>query len=411
MDLVVPRLRALIPTLKAVVGCTSDGVIGAAPTGDTVEIEKSPAVSLTLMRLPRITVSPFHVMPDDMPSLDARQDAWCNTVGAPDQSAGPAFMLFADPTFADRGDLDRFLSGLEYAYPGSSVVGALASAGAAFPTGHMFCTLPRDVLSPEATSLHDSGLVGVVFSGDVQMDCLVSQGCRPVGPEFEVRKVGAGNVILEMELVGRPSSCLPATGQLQSVISYATASERAMLEESLHIGVSVDEYGSAEDNYRIRHVVNVDLYSGGIAVAHDVRMGQHVRFYVLEVETALKTLDQTMQKYKRVELANSLVGYSNPPFGAFVFADVDRGRKLFKEPAMETRELTTVACGVPVCGCFSAGQIGPCRTGPGEGAGPGITHKAANLIALVRRRSGMSPVNPVDSPTTSQADEDDGGEE
>lgn len=394
MDLVVPRLRALIPTLKGVVGCTSDGVIGAGPTGDIVEVENSPSVSLTLMRLPGITITPFHVMPDDLPSPDARQDAWHTLINRTGPKlSDPSFMIFSDPTFADRGGLDRFLTGLQYAYPDSPAVGALASAGAAFPTGHMFCTLPRDVLSPEATSLRDSGLVGLAFSGDVHLDCLVSHGCRSIGPEFEIRKVTNGNVVLEMELVGRPSSCLPATGQLKSIISYATASEKEFMDRRLHVGISKDEYGRAEDNYQIRHVIGVDLYDGGITVANPVRVGQRMRFFILDEQMAQETLDKTMQRYKRVELANSVVGYSKPPFAAMVFVDVARGRALFNQPAMETKNLTDFAHGVPVSGCFTGGQIGPARTVEERGAGGSMLHMAANLIALVRRRSGLLPVD------------------
>lgn len=409
MDLVVPRLRALIPELKAVFGCTTDGVMGAAPTGDLVEIENTPAVSLTLMRLPGISVTPFHVMPDDLPSLDAQQDAWHTVVGRPNAPSdkAPAFIIFSDPTFAMRGELDHFLSGVEYAYPGACIAGALASAGATFAKGHMFCTLPRDILSAEATSLRDSGLVGIALTGNVQLDCLVSSGCRPIGPELEVRSVQNSNTILEMEVVGKPSSCLPATGQLKSVISYATPAERRLLQDHLHIGISIDRPGGSDENMLIRDVIGVDLYGGSITVAHDVRAGQRVRFFILEAEAALMALDQTMQKYKRVELANSLVGYSNPPFGAIVFADVARGRGTFREPFMETRNLASFAPGVPVSGAFSGGQIGPnLNTNNPEGnpTGPAILHTAANLITLIRRRSGMSSSEALDSPSVSSSD-------
>lgn len=403
MDLVVPRLRALIPTLTAVVGCTADGVIGAASTGDVVEIDNGPAVSLTLMRLPGITITPFHVMPDDLPSPDAPPEAWRSliTKSLPASVLPTAFMVFADPAFADRGGLRRFLSGVEYAYPESSAVGALASAAATFPNGHMFCTLPRDILSPEATSLRDSGLVGISLSGDVELDCLVSPGCRPIGPEFEVRKVAPNNVVLEMELVGRPSSCLPATSHLKSVVSYATPTERKLLQEFLYMGVSISGPENGEEGYLIQHVLGVDLYGGTISLAQGVRVGQRVKFFVLDDETAIEAMDQTMQKYKRVELANSLVGYSNPPFGAMVFVDAGRGRGLFKQGNMETRNLTSFAPGVPVAGCFSGGQIGPCRTG-GEGrSGASVTHVAGNLVALIRRRSGMMPSEDLDSPPLS----------
>lgn len=413
MDLVVPKLRALVPELSAVVGCTADGVIGLGPTDDVVELEDGPGVSLTLARLPRIHIKTFHVMPDDIPSLDASQAAWQRLLGNPHLGNGahpPAFLIFSDPSFAERGELDRFLSGLEYAYPGSAVVGSLASTAAAIAQGHLYCTLPRDVLSADSTSLRDSGLVGISLTGDVQLDCLVSPGCRPIGPVFEVRKVVDGNVVSEMELVGRPSSSLSAVGHLKSLISYATPSEKRLIQNELHVGIAVDKISEGQDDvddYLIRHVIGVDMSGGGIAVAQKIRPGQRVRFFVKEVDTALKTLDATMQKYKRVELANSLVGYSNPPFGALVFVDSLRGRALFREPAMETRNLTSFAPGVPVTGFFGGGQIGPCHSGEDGLNTPSVLHNAANLIALVRRRSGMTPLEPIDSPTTSNADLDD----
>lgn len=414
LDLVVPRLRTLVPELGAVLGCTTDGVIGAGPTGHVVELEDAPAVSLTLARLPAINIRTFHVMPDDLPSLDASQQEWRALAGNPSSDTSePAFIVLSDPSFAERGELDKFLSGIEYAYPGSSVVGSLASAGATFAHGHMFCTLPRDVLAVDSTSMRDSGLVGISLTGDVQLDCLVAPGCRPIGPEFEIRSVASSTVIKDMELVGRPSSLLSAVGHLKSVISYATPQERRLIQDDMHIGVAVDRLAvsDASDDYLIRHVIGVDMESGTITVGQTVRPGQRIRFFVKERESAQAALDSAMQKYKRVELANSLVGYSNPPFGTMVFVDAARGRALFKEPMMETRNLTSFAPGVPVAGCFGGGQIGPCRTGTDGLNAPSVLHNAANLVALVRRRSGMTPAEPIDSPSTSAADLDDPSEQ
>lgn len=404
----MPKLRALVPQLHAVVGCTADGVIGTGTTEETVELEDGAGLSLTLARLPNIHVKTFHVMPDDLPSLDASQSAWQRIVGNPHAAAGsPAFILLSDPAFAERGDLERFLSGLEYAYPACSVVGSLASAAAAMPQGHLFCTLPRDVLSSDSSSLRDSGVVGISLTGDVQVDCLVSAGCRGIGPVYEVRKVSPGNVVLEMELVDRPSTLLSAAGCLKGLVAYATPGERRLIETELCLGIVVEDGAGEGEDYLIRHVIGVDGKGGGIAVAGKIRPGQRVKFFVKEAKTAEDNLDATMQKYKRIELANSLVGYSNPPFGAMVFVDSGRGRSLFREQSMETRNLSSFARGVPVAGFFGGGQIGPCRTGEDGLNSPSVLHNGANLIALVRRRSGMSPVDPVDSPSTSNADLDD----
>lgn len=382
MDLLVPRLRALVPELQAVIGCTTDGVIGKGPTDHVVELENVPAISLTLARMPDINVRTFHVMPDDMPTLDDPQSKWREIVGNPSRDSGvPAFMLLADSSFAERGDLNTFLSGMQYAYPGASVVGTLASAATAFADGHMFCTLPRDVLSMERTSLRDSGLVGITLTGDVQLDCLISQGVRPIGPMYEVRRVGVHGQLLEMEIVGRPSTNLSAMGCLKTVISYATPQERTLIQNDLHIGISLDQ---PDTPFLIRNIITTDPSKHCITVNTDVRPGQRVQFYIKEPESARKQLDQTMQKYKRSELANSLVGYSNPPIAALVFVDAGRGGGLFKERAAETRNLSIFAEGVPVAGAFGGGQIGG-----------GAVHQAANLIALIRRRSGMEMVDKV----------------
>lgn len=410
MHLVVPKLRALVPQLAAVIGCTAAGVIGHGSTGDIAEVEGVPGVSVTLARLPGIHVKTFHVMPDDIPSSDASQHEWQSLVGNPHVSNPaypPAFMILSDTGFAEKGELDRFLSGLEFAYPGSSVVGSLASTAAGIAQGHLYCTLPRDVLSADSTSMRDSGLVGISLTGDVQLDCLVSSGCRPIGPVFEVRKVTDGNVIMEMELVGRPSTSLSAVGHLKSVISYATAEERRLMQHELLVGIAVDSIGGAgggSEDYLTRHVVGTDMVAGGITITTRIRPGQRIRFYIKEMEAAQRALDTTMQKYKRVELANSLVGYSNPPFGAMVFVDSGRGRSLFREPLMETRNITSFAPGVPVAGFFGGGQVGPCKSGEDGFHTPSVLHIGANLIALVRRRSGMTPADPVDSSTTSSSD-------
>ena len=50
--------------------------------------------------------------------------------------------------------------------------------------------------------IHTSGLVGISFSGDVEIDTVVSQGCRAVGETFVVTK-GHQNVIETLD--GKPA--------------------------------------------------------------------------------------------------------------------------------------------------------------------------------------------------------------
>lgn len=404
---VAPCLRAFLPGLKAVFGCTSDGVIG-----DGQEWEGTPAVSITLLRLPGISLKTFHIMPDDIPSLDASQDAWRKALGGvkcPDDQP-PSFLLLSDSTFSERGDLERCLAGVDFAFPGCTVFGSVVSAGAGFAKGHMICSLRRDVLGASASSsLRDSGLIGLALTGNVEVDCLVSQGCRVLGPTFEVRKVGIDDhCILEMEQVGRPGSILSAFGHLRGILGYATPTEKKLIESGLHVGFALNEFEGVVDekNTLVRQVINVDEDKGGITLGCHVRVGQRLRFVVVDDSAARDLLDAALQRFKRSELAKSLVGYSNPPFGALMFIDADRGRKLFLERNFESRELKNYVPGVPLSGFFGRAQIGPAASTAGstpeERDAVTVLHNRASIVAFIRNRSALAPVDP---PTTPIADE------
>jgi small ligand-binding sensory domain FIST len=409
---VAPCMRTFFPGLKAVFGCTTDGVIG-----DGVEFEARPALALTLLRLPNITLKTFHVMPDDVPSLDGSQAAWrrvFGNIGPPASSSSsssssslsppspPAFLLLSDPAFAECGDLQRCLAGLEFAYPGCTVFGSVASAGGGYSKGHMLCTLPRDVLGATISSaLRDNGLVGLALSGDVEVDCIVAQSCRAIGPTFEVRKVAHNNMLLEMEQVGRPASIMSALGHLRSLIEYATPTERKLMETELHIGFAPNEFDDAvsDDDFIVRNVIAFDQDTGGITLGCPVRPGQRIRFAIKDDRTAETQLDAALQRFKRAELTKTLIGYGNPPLGALMFVDEGRGAKLFREPDFETRQLAKFVPGVPLSGFFGGAQIGPSRTSQGEKQEScAVIHSASSVIAFIRNRSAVNPLNPPSTP-------------
>lgn len=389
---VAPCLRNILPGLQAVFGCTSDGVAGGG-----TEVENAPGVSVSLLHVPGIDVKTFHVMPDDVPSLDASQAQWRRIFGTAGDDA-PAFMLLSDAGFAESGGLKRCMAGLDFAYPGASVFGGVASAGAAFPKGHLICTLPRDVLgSAVSPSLRDSGVVGIAL-GNCDVDCIVSQGCRALGPTFEVRKIGGRGEVVEMEQVGRPGSVLSATGCLKAVIDFSTPTEAALLDPAcgaLHVGFAPSEFDEkvGDEDFVVRKVVRVGD-EGGISLGGPVRVGQRLRFVVAEEVAARNALHRALQSFKKAELAKTLVGYSNPPMGALMFLDAGRGQALFRESGYETQELAEVTPTMPVGGMFSSGQIGATR----KGEAPTL-HNAASVIAVIRNRSAVSPADPPLSPT------------
>src|SRR5919107_4872600 len=148
---------------ETLLGCAAGGVIGGGE-----EVERLPAVTLTAARLPDVVVHPFHLDDGALPDLDGPPDSWERLVGA-ERGEEPQFVLLADP-FTSRPE--ALLAGLDYAFPGSAKIGGLASGGTSPGLNAFF--LDGEV--------HTSGIVGAALSGNVLVDTVVAQGCRPVGP-------------------------------------------------------------------------------------------------------------------------------------------------------------------------------------------------------------------------------------
>ena len=95
----VPALRAALPSLAAVLGCSGHGIAGdVLPEHDgdddyngpggvrrrvPHEAEEGPALSLALACLPGVAVSTWHLEADDVPSADAGPAAWADVLHAP----------------------------------------------------------------------------------------------------------------------------------------------------------------------------------------------------------------------------------------------------------------------------------------------------------------------------------------
>lgn len=144
----------------------------------------------------------------------------------------------------------------------------------------------------------------------------------------------------------------------------------------------------------MRRVVSFDEDRGAVVLSSGARVGQRLRFVVAEETAAKNILHSTLQQFKKAELAKTLVGYSNPPLGALLFLDAGRGSKMFREPDYETREVASVAPTLSISGLFTGGQIAASSSGE-----PATLHNAASVIAVIRNRSAISPLNPPASPT------------
>jgi small ligand-binding sensory domain FIST len=315
MEDIASSIRGLLdPTV--LLGGSAGAVIGGGR-----EVEDSPALSLFAARLPATLLTPvrLEVVPTpDGPSL----------VGWPDHPDG-TMLLLADPfTFPADAFLDRVNEDL----PKLQIIGGLASA-AMQPGGN------RLVLDEQIT---DSGAVGVVLSGGVEIRTVVSQGCRPVGKPYVVTRSDR-NFILEL---GGKS----ALQRLQETATAANDEERELMRQGLQIGCVVDEtrLEFTRGDFLVRGVVGADQRSGAIAVGDNVPVGRTVQFQVRDAGSADEDLRDLLT--------------SAEADAAILFTCNGRGQRLFGEADHDAGLVDQLLGPLPLAGCFCAGELGPVGT-------------------------------------------------
>lgn len=311
--------------IKTLIGASAGGVIG-----DGQEIEHKAGVSLIAARLPKVRVRPFSVQDEDLPDLDASPRAWetlVNVTAAED----PQFLILADPFSINT---DNFILGLDYAFPRSTKVGGLAS-GASEPG--------RNALYLNNLCLR-SGLVGVALTGNIRIDTVVAQGCRPIGKPYRVTDCQE-NVLTSVN--GKPP--LQA---LQELFQELPERDKQLLRQSLFLGIamnSANEEPQAGD-FLIRNIIGVDNERGLLAIGAGLRPGQWVQFHLRDAQASEQDLRHVFETVGpgRTETR-----------GALLFSCVGRGQKLFGRPHHDSRFFQQNVGPVPLGGLFCNGEIGP----------------------------------------------------
>jgi small ligand-binding sensory domain FIST len=296
------------------------GVTAGAVVAGPAELEQPDAVAVWAAVLPGARITPLTFPP---PPEGAGAAQW------PDVPQGTtALVVFADPYSFPA---DAFLAWLGQRDAAVTVSGGLASARAAGTN--------RLLLDDQ---VHDSGAVAVALGGDVRLQALVSQGCRPVGRTWVVTRAQR-NVITEL-------AGAPAVDRLRETYQEADPAERALMEQGLHIGLVFDEYQEAfgPGDFLIRAVLGADEDSGSIAVGDLVRVGQTVQFQVRDADSA------------RDDLRAVLTTLDDPqPAGALLFTCNGRGSRLFGTPGHDAGLVSATLGGAPLAGFFAAGEFGP----------------------------------------------------
>lgn len=334
----LPRLLPLLQQkLEAQhwLGACGGGVVGTNQLNQPQELEQGCGLSVTLLKLPGAQINSFALDTKQLPDLDGPAEPWQQAVGA-DPQAGGAMLLWLDPTNSVINDL---ISGLDYAYPAMAKLGGIAGNHSA---NHGSLLLGDQV--------HHSA-VGCVISGAWTLEPVVAQGCRPIGPIFEVEQAKR-NVVLELrqgEDVANPVTAL------QQVIDTLSEQDKELLRNSLFVGLARNSFSLQQERsnnpFLVRNLMGVDPRHGAMAVADSLQVGQRLQFQLRDGATSKQELDGL--------LATAQQDCQQQPIAALLFACLGRGQRLYGEAHVDTGLCRKYFPQLPISGLFCNGEIGP----------------------------------------------------
>lgn len=344
-----PRLLPLLEerlSVSHLIGCGGGGVIGRSLNGGTEEIEGKPALSLTLAHLPGVNIHPFHLNVEEYPDLDSSPDAWTDLMGIA-TSEQPQFIILAEPASSKINDL---LQGLDFAYPGSVKIGGLTTHSTMDVSG-LFCN----------GQLHHEGAVGVALSGNIVLETIVAQGCRPIGQPYRIIEAEQ-NVLLKLDeqetLDEGVSKAQTPLEVLQALLRSLDEKDQMLAQHSLFVGVVRDEFKQSLEpgDFLIRTLIGVDPRVGAIAVGDRVRPGQRIQFHLRDAHTSAEDLEMLLEQYQQAAQTNP-----TSPTGALLFSCLGRGQGLYGQPNFDSQLFSRYLSNIPLSGFFGNGEIGPVK--------------------------------------------------
>src|SRR5262245_31969761 len=309
---IAERVRRELPG-ALLLGCSARSVIGAAS-----EVEEAPGLAASAASLPGVKLQPFQIGEGGVPELPGPDDAHV--------------LLLVDPFDAD---LDAWIPALDERFPSGTKLGGIASA-AMQPGGNLL------FLGDGAAR---AGAVGLVLSGDLALDAVVAQGCRPIGPPLFV--TGARENVL-FELDGKPPMEV-----LGGLFAAASPAEQRLFQGSLFLGIELAPEQSRFDSgdFLIRNLIGADPNSGALHVAASLEDRHVVQFHLRDAAAAEEDLARRLGRYT--------AACGSGAAGALLFSCLGRGRGLYGVPDHDSAAFVRALGPVPLAGFFCNGEIGP----------------------------------------------------
>ena len=322
-EVIAKKLSQLAPN-ATIIGCSAESVVGIR-----TEVEQEIAASVMVIAGLESPPKPFNVeyQPTaDGPSIFGLPDALLE-----ENLPGSGLILLADPFSFP---IDLMTDRIANESPGLPILGGYASG----VSGPNECGL---VMNDEGGLI---GAVGILLPPEIQIQPLVSQGCRPIGLPMIVTKVSESTIL---ELGGKP-----ALLQLRTLFEESSTSDQQLMLKSLLIGLEVyDEQSEpVQADFLVRQCLGVDDDVDGVVLSEPAKLGQTVQFHVRDAETADADLQVAC---KRLE---SKFGQ---PIASLIFTCNGRGSRMFSGANHDAITFDKYFHNVPLAGFFAAGEFGP----------------------------------------------------
>ncbi len=311
---------------RTLAGCSGQAIIGRDR-----EVEGEAAVSLLAFSGADAWFQAAHVRQEDL-ELTSGADAWRLRAGIPaDDPRG--WLLFADPFTTD---VEALVARIEDAYPGTPVVGGMASGEARARKTHLF--LDDQVFT--------EGAIALAVGGAYAVRTVVSQGAEPIGETWTITGAHHNHI----ETIGNR----PAYEVLVETVRALGPEQQFRARTNLLVGLAMDERRDLflRGDFLIRNLTGADADSGSLAICAIPRVGQTLQFQVRDADAADDELRQLLVR-TRERLGEQTAE------AALVCTCNGRGKGLFGTPDHDAGLVAEILDGVPAAGFFCNGEIGP----------------------------------------------------
>jgi len=323
----IPQLVRDRMPVGMLLGCSGGGIIGGGK-----EIEQKPAFSLTAAHLPGVDLQTIQTDTMNLPDPDTAPSVWHEWLGV-DPATNPNFIVLADP-FSFRAE--EFLAGMDFAYARSAKVGGLASGAQAQGGNALYLD----------NKIYNGGLIGVALSGNIQLDTIVAQGCRPIGQPMRITKCDQYQLL---EVDGQPP-----LEKLEEMVDTLSEDDRKLLRTSLFLGIEMNpmKEDPGQGDFLIRNLMGVDQETGSLSIGAPLREGQLVQFHLRDKVMSSEDLKVMLSRYQSKD------GWRDAK-GALLFSCLGRGEHLYGQPNHDSDMFKTKIGNIPLGGFFCNGEIGP----------------------------------------------------